>query len=289
MLRFIARKLMQPHVLKRLMVDRLNEPLHLNLLSVGVLLAGSTRTKIAWDMLPRQHTAFSMLKAADQAKRLGIRRLVGVEFGVAAGAGLLNMCDIAARVTRETGVEWEIVGFDTGKGMPPPRDYRDHPEYFAEGDFPSDPEALKRRLPSNARLVVDDIAETLQTFVADSLRPEAPLGFAAIDVDYYWSTVECLQLFSGDPRCYLPVTPVYLDDVEEDGCNPWCGELLAVNEFNRDMPLRKLSPYNFLRPTRLFRNAKWIDHMFALHVLDHPVRNEARRLAVPVRLDNPYL
>jgi hypothetical protein len=55
------------------------------------------------------------------------------------------------------------------------------------------------------------------------------------------------------------------------------------------MPLRKLSPYNFLRPTRLFRNAKWIDHMFALHVLDHPVRNEARRLAVPVRLDNPYL
>jgi hypothetical protein len=50
------------------------------------------------------------------------------EFGVANGAGLLNMCEIAARVTRETGVGFRIVGFDAGTGLPQPIDYRDHPE-----------------------------------------------------------------------------------------------------------------------------------------------------------------
>jgi len=71
--------------------------------------------------------------------------------------------------------------------------------------------------------------------------------------------------------------------------NPWCGELLAVNEFNAAQPLRKVSPLNFLRQRRIFRNAKWIDHMFALHVFDHPVRSSARVSGRPVRLDNPYL
>jgi hypothetical protein len=211
-----------------------------------------------------------------------------VEFGVAAGAGLVNLCEVAAMVTRETGVEWQIVGFDTGVGMPPPRDHRDHPEYYAEGDFPADLDALRRRLPDNARLVVGDVASTVPAFV-DSLTPDAPLAFAAIDVDYYWSTVECLRIFAGPPRCYLPITLVYLDDVEEEGVNPWCGELLAVHEFNDAHPLRKISPFNFLRQRRIFRNAKWIDHMYALHVLDHPTRSSPRQRATPTRLEKPYL
>ena len=46
---------------------------------------------------------------------------------------------------------------------------------------------------------------------------------------------------------------------------------------------------NVLRQRPIFRNARWIDHMFALHVLDHPNRSQPRRPAQPVRLDNPYL
>lgn len=288
MSRFVLSKLTQPHIIKRIFLERLTEPLHLNLLSLAVLIAGTTRAKIAFDLIPRHHLAYSLLHAADQATRLGVTRVTAVEFGVAAGAGLLNMCEIAARVTRVTGVEFSIVGFDGGTGMPAPRDYRDHPEYYAEGDFPCDTAALARRLPPNARLCVGDVSETVPAFV-ETLSSTAPLGFAAIDVDYYWSTRECLPIFLGPPTCYLPITPVYLDDVEEEGVNPWCGELLAVNEFNAEQPLRKITPLNFLRQRRIFRNAKWIDHMFALHVFDHPVRSSARTSERPVRLDNPYL
>jgi hypothetical protein len=285
---FILSKLSKPHIIKRIFLERLTEPLHLNFLSLFVAIGGSTRARIAFDLVPRQHLAHSLLNMADQARKLGIRKLTSVEFGVAAGAGLLNMCHIAARVTKETGVEFDIVGFDSGTGMPPPRDYRDHPEYFAEGDFQADSAALQKKLPANARLVIGDVARTVPEFVK-TLDASAPLAFAAIDVDYYWSTKECLAVFMGPANCYLPVTSVYLDDLEEQGMNPWAGELLAINEFNDEQRLRKITPANFLRPGRIFRNAKWIDHMFSLHVFDHPLRSTARVGGKPVKLDNPYL
>lgn len=285
---FFLSKLKNPYIIKRISLERLTEPLHLNVISLAVAIGGSTRSKIAFDLLPRQHLAFGLLLAADSAKELGLRRVTSVEFGVATGAGLFNMCEIAKRVTEATGVEFTIVGFDSGTGMPPARDYRDHPEYFTAGDFPSDPEAIQRRLPPNARLVVGDVAETVPQFL-QSLSSDAPLGFAAIDVDYYWSTKECMTVFTGAPNCYLPVTTVYLDDLEEYGMNKWCGELLAVEEFNAEHTLRKIAPTNFLRPRRIFRNAKWIEHMFSLHVFDHPVRSTIAGRTKAAILTNPYL
>ncbi|MEO7361693.1 MAG: hypothetical protein ABI120_15285, partial [Gemmatimonadaceae bacterium] len=244
--------------------------------------------KIAFDLITRQHLAYGLLRAADDAKQHGIMKVTAVEFGVATGAGLFNMCEIAKRVTEATGVEFAIAGFDSGIGMPPGRDYRDHPEYFTAGDFPSDPEAIRRRLPSNAKLIVGDVTQTVPEFV-QTLSASTPLGFAAIDVDYYWSTKECMPVFMGPADCYLPVTTLYLDDLEEFGMNKWAGELLAVEEFNQEQALRKIAPMNFLRPSRVFRRAKWIDHMFSLHVFDHPIRSTIRDASKPVVLTNPYL
>src|SRR5205807_8431354 len=52
------------------------------------------------------------------------------------GPGLFNMCSIAERTRKATGIEFGVVGFDSGKGLPPAIDYRDLPEEFQEGDFP---------------------------------------------------------------------------------------------------------------------------------------------------------
>ena len=43
-----------------------------------------------------------------------------MEFGVAPGGGLMNMCWIAEKVSRETRVKFDIIGLDSGEGMPPP-------------------------------------------------------------------------------------------------------------------------------------------------------------------------
>jgi hypothetical protein len=282
------KKLKNRYIWQRIFYERLTEPLHLNLLSLGVALFGSFRMKVAYDLVIRHNHAYAILAAADLARELGIRRLTLIEFGVAAGAGLLNMCAIGSRVTRETGVEFDVVGFDTGKGMPPAQSYRDHPEIYQQGDFPMDQDELRSALPAHARLVLGELKETVPAFLR-TVRDEAPIGFISIDVDYYSSTVDALRVCEGRPGQYLPRTQVYLDDLEHPSHNSWCGERGAVLEFNQAHELRKIESHAFLRGYRIFRNARWIDHMFTLHVLDHASRATLVQAREATVLTNPYL
>jgi hypothetical protein len=256
--------------------DRLTEPLHLNLVSAFVALFGSYRTKVAFDLVNRRHYAFSMMFAADDAKRYGKKSVTVIEFGVAGGAGLLNMCRIAERTRQTTGINFNVVGFDAGTGMPPPVDYRDFPEEFQEGDFPLNFDALKALLPPFASIVLGDVADTVPKFLA-TLSSEAPIGFVAMDVDYYSSAKQALAVFAGKPDLYLPVIPLYLDDIAISSSNPWRGELLAINEFNSENSMRKIAPLSFLRPSRIFKNPQWIDQMYAVHTHDHASRTPAAK------------
>lgn len=285
---YVLKRLMRKGQLRKVFVERLTEPLHLNLLSLFVAMFGGYRTKVAWDLVVRQQYAFPILYAADAAKKYGFNRVTVVELGVAGGAGLLNMCRIAERTRAATGIDIRVVGFDTGKGMPPALDYRDLPECFQEGDFPMDFPRLRASLPPFAELIIGDVAETVPEF-ARRLSAEAPLGFVAVDVDYYSSAKLALQILTGDVGGLLPLIPVYLDDIGVDGSNPWTGELLAVNEFNAEHELRKIAPFTLLRSRRIFKNTQWIDRMFAAHIHDHPLRSPAVRRPRQWVLGNEYL
>jgi hypothetical protein len=285
---YLLRRLLQKGKLEKVFVERLTEPLHLNFLSLFVALFGSYRTRVAWDLVVRQQYAFPILYAAEAAKKYGYKKITIVELGVARGAGLINMCRIAERTRAATGVDIRVVGFDTGSGMPPAIDYRDLPEHFQEGDFPMDFARLRAALPSFAELVIGEVAKTIPAFV-QSLSADAPLGFVSVDVDYYSATKAALPILSGDPRAYLPLVPVYLDDIGVDGSNPWTGELLAVSEFNAENAHRKIAPFTLLRSRRIFKNTQWIDRMFAAHVHDHPQRSPSARRASKRVLANEYL
>jgi hypothetical protein len=83
----------------------LTEPLHLKLASLLVAMFGGVRSRIAFDLVQRAHYAYYGLpEAADQARKAGLSAFTAVEFGVAAGEGLINMCWVAELVTAETGV-----------------------------------------------------------------------------------------------------------------------------------------------------------------------------------------
>jgi hypothetical protein len=285
---YTLRRLFRPGQLRKVLIERGTEPIHLNLLSLIVAAWGSYRAKVDFDLVVRQQYAFPILYAADAAKRYGYKTVTIIEFGVAGGAGLLNMCRIAERTRAATGIEFRIYGFDTGKGMPAPLDYRDLPESFQAGDFPMDVEVLKQALPDFAELIIGDIAETVPEFL-DTLPDDAPIGFVAVDVDYYSSAKNALEVLTGAPDLYLPVVPVYLDDIGVDGSNPWTGELLAVDEFNRDNRLRKIAPFTLLRSRRIFKNTQWIDRMFAAHIHDHALRSPAHRRPSRNVLPNEYI
>jgi hypothetical protein len=261
----------------RILRERLTEPLHLNVASMLVAAVGSFRAKVACDVVNRPHYAYGLLSAADQAKEAGIETITAVEFGVAAGEGLLNLSKLATHVTRTTGVQINLVGFDTGTGMPPPADYRDHPEEFQACDYPMDYKSLSKRLPSNCQLILGPIGETVPDFRQRSLRPNAPLGFAAIDVDYYSSARQALDLLTdANAAKYLFLPVLYFDDIVLANYSDWTGELLAINEFNAENEKRKIQQYRFLRSRRLFKNARWIDQIYLLHLFDHPQLKVAR-------------
>jgi hypothetical protein len=283
------RRLLQKEKLTSVFVERLTEPLHLNVLAMFVAAFGRYRTKVAFDLVVRQQYAFPILYAADVARRYGYKRLTLVELGVANGAGLLNMCRIAERTSKATGIEFRIVGFDSGKGMPPALDYRDLPEHFQQGDFPmTDLAGLERALPANTDLVIGDVAETAAAFIRE-MAADAPLGFVAVDVDYYSAAKAALTILTGPAENYLPIVPVYLDDIGVLGSNPWTGELLAISEFNAENPMRKIAPFTLLRSRRIFKNPQWIDRMFAAHIHDHSYRSPTHRRATQRVLGNEYL
>lgn len=79
---------------------------------------GSLRFKELHALLDRANYAYGLLRAADVAAYFGHKKVTVCEFGVASGGGLMNMIALADLFTRETGVEYRIVGFDTGKGLP---------------------------------------------------------------------------------------------------------------------------------------------------------------------------
>lgn len=285
---YLLKRLSERRIWHKLYIERLSEPLHLNFISLFVFLFGSFRKKVAYDLVLRPQHAYGILEAADKAKKQGFKRISVVEFGVANGAGLMNIIEIAKKVTRTTQIEIDVYGFDTGEGMPPPIDYRDHPEYYNTGDFPMNKALLEEKTKGKATLIFGPINETLKTFIT-TLTKDAPIGFVSVDVDYYSSTKEVLELFKAEASLFLPLTYVYFDDIFMSHHNDKCGELLALKEFNEENVLRNLSYHAFFENTRLFKNAIWVKQLFYLHVLDHQLRFEIKRHRKTQVLDNPYL
>lgn len=221
------------------------------------------RMAAARDGYTRRHYRHIVSAAADEALKLGVPRISVLEFGVAGGNGLIEFERVCARVERETGIVCEIYGFDTGKGLPPPVDYRDLPHLWQPGFFAMDEAKLRARL-TRSELVLGDVADTAPAFLARA--DVAPIGAIAFDLDYYSSTVSAFAVLDGPSERYLPRTHCYFDDIDsidDIGVN------LAIAEFNAAHARRKLGNPRSLRSRRETRDWGW--RIYEAHDFDHPL------------------
>jgi hypothetical protein len=228
------------------------------------------RRKLDYGTIDRAHYGHCMLQSAMLARKLGHSRISSIEFGVAGGAGLVAMERHAEAVHAETGVEVVVFGFDTGKGMPAPQDYRDMPYLWQAGYFAMDVPKLRARLKS-ARLVLGDVTETLRHFAEQENPP--PIGFIAFDLDYYSSTAAALKIFETDHRYLLPRVACYVDDMVGDidwAYNEFTGELLAIKEFNANHESIKIAPVSGLRFSGRRIPQMWHEQIFVAHLFTHP-------------------
>jgi hypothetical protein len=249
---------------------------------------GDFRTRELYGLISRPAYLYGMLRAADLAKYFGHTCVTVVEYGVASGAGLLNMVHLAPQISEVTGIDFRIVGFDTGKGLPPVHGFKDHPELWNPGDFAMEHrDVLLRKLGNRATIVWGDIADTVGPFT-ESLDSKAPLGFVSIDVDIYTGAKSALRCLTGTPEKYVPGVSMYFDDVTFYFANEWAGELAAINEFNAEHELRKIGRDRSLPGNRPLKAESWYASMYVGHVLDHDARQKPRersQLTIGAHLD----
>jgi hypothetical protein len=188
-----------------------------------------------------------------------------IEFGVAGGNGLVAAERHAREITRELGVEFQIYGFDSGEGLPPPTDYRDMPFAWQTGFYPMNQEKLKQRL-SMTQLVIGQVRQTCSDFFAR--HDPAPIGCMFMDLDFYSSTMDAFQIFQGADKYFLPRVSMYFDDIVGADVCDFTGERLAMTDFNAQSPHAKISPeYN----SRLQESCMtWQHQVYVYHNFAHP-------------------
>jgi hypothetical protein len=226
--------------------------------------AGSLETRVYFSLDTKPMYVFGVYSAAALAKTLGLPGISVIEFGVAGGGGLLAMEKAAERIERHFGVAVDVIGFDTGVGMPAPIDYRDVPYAWGQGFFKMDVERLRAKL-KRARLMLGDVESTVAAFLRDLKHP---IGFVSFDMDYYSSTKNAFRIWDAPPETRLPRVMCYFDDIF---CyNEYLGELCAIREYNLDHSAMKLCPMHLLRHTQAHPSA-WHDQIYMLHDFGHPL------------------
>ena len=193
------------------------------------------------------HYYYCMKRAAINASYLGVKEISVLEFGVAAGSGLLKLEKISNDLEKEYPVKFQIYGFDLGIGMPEPVGTNDLPFVWEKGMYPMDQEELVSKL-SKAKLVIGDIAITVEDFI-QKYNP-APIAFISFDVDYYSSTISSFKIFNEDISNFLPRVVSYFDDVVSI---EFVGQRKAIKDFNKRNERIKIG-----QELDVFLENKWI-------------------------------
>jgi hypothetical protein len=224
------------------------------------------------DVFEKAFYAYGVLLAAEEARRMGLSRVSIIELGVWFGGGLKSLCEICGFLQKTIGMNFDIYGFDTGAGLPEMIDYRDHPELWDSGTMKMpDFDALAVELPQHCKLIIGDVTETIPEFIKNNCTPESPIGFVSLDVDLYSSSLAGLKIFDVDAECLLPTVMMWEDDSYSNVLqNSFCGEALAIKEFNETHELRKIDK-KIVRTNR--EPQPWHHSFYFAHIFDHPVRS----------------
>ena len=240
--------------------------------------------RVTFGAVERPTYAYCIFQAAKLASLLNYKKISILEFGCGGGNGLVIAEKHILEVERLFDVKLELYGFDMGSGLPKPKDYRDMPYYFKDGLYKMDTDTVKRKLKL-AKLVIGNVRETCKTFF--EVYDPAPIGGVLHDLDYYSSTSDSLTIFDAGSSNFLPRVFMYFDDII--GGDVWLssdytGELLAIDEFNRQHKSQKICPNYFLREQY---RIPWFSSMIRIyHDFNHPKYNNYIGATEQIWLEN---
>lgn len=234
---------------------------------------------------------FGLLAACEEATALGYKGITAIEFGVAGGNGLRALAVAARNCEKVFGIRVQVLGFDSGEGMPAHKGYQDAPHMWSQGDFKMDRNILRKALAEEAQVILGNVSKTVEWwlhkqtnspeadssenspssrahFSAELLNPQVgvdfdlPIAFVAFDLDYWSSTASALKILSRSS--VLPRVWCYFDDL--DTISTQTGEWLAIEQFNNKDKSRFMSRCTLSSPSWV----NWEHKMMVLHSYGHP-------------------
>lgn len=218
--------------------------------------------------ITRGNYVWSALCAVDLAKNLNLETISFLEFGVAGGNGLVELEEISMELEKMYNIKIDVYGFDTGKGLTKPQDYRDLPNLWNEGYYPMDVDKLKGRL-KKSKLILGDVKDTIDGFINSN---PAPIAFVSFDMDLYSPTVHAFKIFDGDDKILLPRIHCYFDDIMGYTYSEFNGERLAISEFNESHDMKKISPIYSLE-NYIYSKPEWAKKIYLAHIFNHKLYN----------------
>ena len=86
-------------------------------------------------IIPRPQYAFCLFMSANLAAQLGYKKISAIEFGCWEGEGLLDLEHYSSEIEKIFQIDIEIYGFDGGKGLPEPQNFKDRLYQFSTGEM----------------------------------------------------------------------------------------------------------------------------------------------------------
>lgn len=181
----------------------------------------------------RPHYETLMFETAKNAIKLGYNEISIIELGVAGGNGIKSLIKYKRKIESVIDIKINIIGFDSGSGLPNVDDKKDLPFFWKKGDYTNENlNELEKKDPS-VKIYEGNIENTINDFI---LKNKNKIGLILFDLDLYTSTKIFLNKmkYLSEKNLLLPRVFCYFDDlfIADYHLDDTNGEPLAIKEFN---------------------------------------------------------
>ena len=191
----------------------------------------------------RPHYESLLFEASKNAIRLGLNEINIIELGVAGGNGIKSLLKYKKKVEKVLNIKINILGFDSGSGLPKTNKKEDLPFFWKQGDYTNQNIKDLEKNDQSIKIYEGNISSTLDNFTSEN---KVKIALILFDMDLYSSTKIFLDKIPelSQKKLLLPRVFCYFDDlfVADYSLNDINGEPLAISEFNinnKDLKLGK--------------------------------------------------
>ena len=189
----------------------------------------------------RPHYESLIYETSKNAIKLGFNEISVVELGVAGGNGIKSILKYKRKIEKILDIKINIVGFDTGTGLPNSDLKEDLPYFWKQGDYTNINLKGLEKEDSSIKIYEGNISSTIDKYI---LENKIKIGLIFFDLDLYSSTKLFLDKIPAlsEKKLLLPRVFCYFDDlfVADYTLNDINGEPLAIKEFNNQFKKIKL-------------------------------------------------